>query len=273
MQLEIAISPCPNDTFIFENLFNKTIAIEGISFNFHFLDIEQLNNAATLAQYDIIKISYAHLHTVSENYALLQSGGAMGYGVGPLLVKDAKMGEVDIAECLVALPGKNTTANFLLTYLYPQILEKQKKYLLFSDIENAVLENECQLGVLIHEGRFSYKEHGLALINDLGDLWQKQENLPIPLGCIVAKHSLGERVHQQLEQAIADSISNYDMNGVPIISDFVKQHAQEMSEQVMLQHITLYVNAFSKSIGTQGLQAISKIDAIRGSAKFTAQDK
>jgi 1,4-dihydroxy-6-naphthoate synthase len=261
MQLHIAISPCPNDTFIFENLFNKKIVIDDMEFVFHFLDIDELNKAASEGTYDIIKISFAHVRNIQQQYTMLQSGGAMGFGVGPLLVK-AKDYEVNVAQSKIAVPGQNTTANFLLTYAYPYFDISQKKYMVFSDVEKALLNNYCQMGVLIHEGRFTYQEKGLELICDLGELWQEREKLPIPLGCIVAKTSLGTDVLSQIESAITVSISNYDAAGKPIISDFIKSHAQEMNEDVMRQHIELYVNDFSKSMGENAKKAMAKMNEI-----------
>jgi 1,4-dihydroxy-6-naphthoate synthase len=257
-KLSIAISPCPNDTFIFENIYNKTVFIDDIEFEFHFLDIQELNQAASQAKFDIIKISFAHWPNVAHQYAMLHSGGAMGFGVGPLLV--CKKNEaVNLSKCSIAIPGINTTANLLLSYLYPEIKAEQKQALLFSDIEDAILNNKYDAGVLIHEGRFTYQERGLHLIADLGTLWQQKENLPIPLGCIIAKQNLGADLCLQIEQLITASISNYDEIQLPIISPFITQHAQEMSTDVMLQHINLYVNEFSKHFGENGMNAIAKL--------------
>jgi 1,4-dihydroxy-6-naphthoate synthase len=261
MQLTIAISPCPNDTFIFENLYNKTIQIDDVALQFHFLDIDELNKSASDNKYDIIKVSFAHLRNINTHYQMLESGGAMGKGVGPLLVK-AKDYDINISESTIAVPGQNTTANFLLTYAYPYFNITQKKYMVFSDVEKALLSNVCQMGVLIHEGRFTYKEKGLELICDLGELWEQRENLPIPLGCIVAKKELGATLLSKIEQAITASITNYDSTGEPIISAFIKSHAQEMDEQVMLQHIKLYVNEYSKTMGNNGQLALQKMNEI-----------
>jgi 1,4-dihydroxy-6-naphthoate synthase len=261
MILHIAISPCPNDTFIFENLYNKKIVIDDVELKFHFLDIDELNKSATANQYDIIKISFAHLRNINSNYEMLHSGGAMGYGVGPLLVK-AKDYDINISQSKIAVPGKNTTANFLLTYAYPYFDIAQKKYMVFSDVEKALLTDDCQMGVLIHEGRFTYQEKGLELICDLGELWEQRENLPIPLGCIVAKKELGKKLLYKIESAITQSITNYDDAGKPIISEFIKSYSDEMQEDVMRQHIDLYVNDFSKTMGENGKLALAKMNEI-----------
>jgi 1,4-dihydroxy-6-naphthoate synthase len=260
--IHIAISPCPNDTFIFENIYNKQLTIDGYHFQFHFLDINDLNKAATAGLYDVVKISFAHLKNITHQYTMLQSGGAMGYGVGPLLVKKNDNSVVDLAQCKIAIPGKNTTANFLFSYFYPNVTTHQKSEVLFSDIENAVLNNEYQLGVLIHEGRFTYQQKGLQLVADLGQLWEQHLNLPIPLGCIVAKKELGIDFALKIEQLITQSISNYDANGNAIISDFIKSHAKEMDEAVMRNHIDLYVNDFSKHMGQTGNAALEKMNTV-----------
>jgi 1,4-dihydroxy-6-naphthoate synthase len=260
--LHIAISPCPNDTFIFENIYNKKLQIEGYEFVFHFLDINDLNKAASAGTYDIVKVSFAHLHNIQPQYTLLQSGGAMGYGVGPLLVKNNDANPIDLSNCKVAIPGFNTTANFLFSNFYPSVAKHQKHEVLFSEIEEKVQDNTYQLGVIIHEGRFTYQQKGLQLVADLGQLWEETENLPIPLGCIVAKTNLGEALLQKIEAIISNSISNYDINGQPIISDFIKQNADEMSKDVMLQHINLYVNDFSVKMGEKGAKALQKMHEI-----------
>lgn len=261
--LKIAISPCPNDTFIFENLYNQSIKIDGIEFEWDFEDIDVLNKLAINGSHDIVKISFANYHLVREEYEMLQSGGAMGYGVGPLLVSTQK--DIDqnySSEWQVAIPGMNTTAHFLFSYFYPNIGLDQKIVMPFDTIESWVAEKPNRLGVLIHEGRFTYQTKGLYLVNDLGKLWEKKLGLPIPLGCIVSKRSLGSALIDSLSEAISASINNYDIHNRPIISEFIRSHAQEMSEDVMRSHIDLYVNDFSKDMGSKGAEAISKMQEI-----------
>jgi 1,4-dihydroxy-6-naphthoate synthase len=264
--LHIAISPCPNDTFIFENIYNGSTAIDGLDFRFHFLDIEELNQAALSTKYDIVKVSYALLPLIQAQYTALRSGGAMGFGVGPLLVckQGNNLPSITDADARVAIPGVHTTANFLLSYLYPHISSAQKQAILFSDIEEAVLSEKVHYGVLIHEGRFTYQQRGLNLVADLGELWQSREQLPIPLGCIVAKTSLGAALHTKLQAAFSASICNYHADGTPRISEFIQIHAQAMSDTVMRQHIDLYVNEFSKDIGDMGEKAIEKMMTVMG---------
>jgi 1,4-dihydroxy-6-naphthoate synthase len=264
-KIKIGISPCPNDTFIFENLFNQSIAIEGISFDFEFHDIEVLNQKASDGYFDVVKISFANWRNVKEHYTMLKSGGAMGFGVGPLLVKN-KVNDVDdeinASKCTVAIPGQHTTANFLFTYFYPYIGIEQKAVVLFSAIEDWVKAGKNRMGLLIHEGRFTYQEKNLELVCDLGKLWEEREKLPIPLGCIVAKKELGESLMASIETAISNSIVNYDNHQKPIISDFIRSHAKEMSEEVMMQHICLYVNDFSRDMGDMARLALERMDGI-----------
>jgi 1,4-dihydroxy-6-naphthoate synthase len=258
--IKIGISPCPNDTFIFENIALRKISIEGFHFEFEFHDIEVLNKKASAGYFDIVKISFAHLLAVQTQYDLLKSGGAMGYGVGPLLVK-AKNNVKDWHEPLVAIPGFDTTANFLLTHFYPNLTHKQ--VILFSEIPTEILNNHCHLGLMIHEGRFTYEAQGLSLMADLGEQWQATEGLPIPLGCVIIKKYISQQLKQQIELLITRSISNYDSNGEPIISNFIRSKAQEMNDEVMKQHIQLYVNDFSRHIGDKGLQAIERLQQIQ----------
>jgi 1,4-dihydroxy-6-naphthoate synthase len=256
--LSIAISPCPNDTFIFEKLATTNLAhTHNLNFTFQYADIEELNTLAQNYGADVIKISFAQYFSIKDKYTLLPCGGAMGYGVGPLLVK--KLGtNININSGSIAIPGKHTTANFLLSYLFPNSINKTP--LLFSQIEDDVLNNKFDAGLLIHEGRFTYSAKGLELIADLGKLWQAQTNLPIPLGCIVVKKSLGTQVIQSITELIKASIPSLQN---PIsITPYIKQHAQEMDEQVMMQHIQLYVNEFSIDIGNKGFQVIDTMESI-----------
>jgi 1,4-dihydroxy-6-naphthoate synthase len=265
-KLSIAISPCPNDTFIFENIFNQSLIHPDYDFTFHFLDIEQLNDCAIKQSMDIIKISYAQSFAVQQHYTRLRSGGAMGFGIGPLLLKN-KNADINLQLGKIAIPGYHTTANFLLSYLFPEI--NLKTELRFDKIEDAILNNEVDAGLVIHESRFTYKDKGLEKIADLGELWQQKTNLPIPLGCIVIRNTIEKSIQLEIEKMIAASIPDYTSE--IILTPFIKQNAQEMNEQVMRQHIQLYVNSFSKDIGIEGENAIAKMEKIMKSAYYTLQ--
>ncbi len=254
MQLRIGISPCPNDTFIFEHLVTKNISLNGIEFQFILEDVQTLNTLALANELDIVKISYANYCNTQSHYNILRAGGALGKGVGPLLI--SKTERQLTPQTLIAIPGKHTTANFLMQFALPTCTNK--KEFIFSDIEQAILRNEVEAGVIIHENRFTYEQKGLHKIMDLGDYWETKTNLPIPLGGIAIKKDIPITLQHEINDAIIQSIL-LSKKSYPTLSNFVKTHAQEMSEDVMKQHIDLYVNEYSLDIGKDGEKAIAKM--------------
>lgn len=256
MKLSLAFSPCPNDTFIFDALVNKKIDTADFEFDVILEDVQKLNELAIQNKTDISKISYGVLPLLTDNYYLLNSGGALGKGVGPLLIAKNEISSEDLNDKTIAVPGRNTTANVLFTLAFPQA--KNKVFKIFNEIEDAVLNNEVDAGVIIHENRFTYQQKGLIKLIDLGDYWEKQIQLPIPLGGIVAKKSLGERVSKHIDSLIKKSVQYAFENNYKELSNYVKQHAQEMNETVMRKHIDLYVNNFSVNLGEDGKKAIIK---------------
>lgn len=262
MKLTLGFSPCPNDTFIFDALVNGKIDIEGISLTVFLEDVQTLNKWAQQGRLDVTKISYGVLPNILHNYTILESGGALGIGVGPLLISKAEnlFGKQDLLQTVVekhiiAIPGENTTAHFLFSQAFPNA--QQKVFLRFDEIEKWVSENNG-LGVIIHENRFTYADKGLYKWADLGELWENKTNLPIPLGGIVAKKSLPQNVLIRLNKAIQESI-NLSWEKYPELSDYVKCHAQEMEVSVMRKHIELYVNDFSFELGQSGREAIMSL--------------
>jgi 1,4-dihydroxy-6-naphthoate synthase len=258
MKLSLGFSPCPNDTFIFDALVNKKIDTEGLDFEVFLEDVQTLNEWAIAGKLDISKISYGVLPQLLENYCVLSSGGALGKGAGPLLIskKQSSPEKSEIEKKSVAVPGKNTTANLLFSLAYPDVTNK--KFMIFSEIENAVLKGEVDYGVIIHENRFTYQAKGLYKVIDLGDYWELQTGLPIPLGGIVAKKSINKNTRSKINRLIRQSVE-YAFKHYPAITGYVQQHAQEMSEAVMRQHIDLYVNDFSIDLGEEGRNAINKL--------------
>jgi 1,4-dihydroxy-6-naphthoate synthase len=258
MKLSLGFSPCPNDTFIFDALVNKKIDTEGLDFEVFLEDVQTLNEWAIAGKLDISKISYGVLPQLLENYCVLSSGGALGKGAGPLLIskKQYSPEEGEIEKKSVAVPGKNTTANLLFSLAYPKAMNK--KFMIFSEIENAVLKGEVDYGVIIHENRFTYRAKGLHKVIDLGDYWEHQTGLPIPLGGIVAKKAIDKSIRSKINRLIRQSVE-YAFKHYPTITGYVQQHAQEMSEAVMRQHIDLYVNDFSIDLGQEGRNAIDKL--------------
>lgn len=254
MQLSLAYSTCPNDTYIFEAIANNKI-VNDFQFSISLADVQELNNKAIERSYDVSKISFAAYPFISADYQILDSGSALGFNCGPLLItKTNYAAENDqINNLNIGIPGKLTTANLLLSIAYPHA--NQKKEMLFSDIEDALLNNKIDAGLIIHENRFTYESKGLKNIIDLGEFWQNNFHFPIPLGCIVVKRSLPESVKQEINEQIKLSIL-HAKNDLQSAMSYIKEHAQEMSEDVMKQHIHLYVNDFSLSLGEVGRSAI-----------------
>ena len=252
MKLSLHISPCPNDTFAFDALINGRIDHDfDLAVEYH--DIEVLNEGVLRGEPDISKISYAVYPLVKERYALLDSGSALGRGNGQLLVRrKGKTGKI----CTVASPGLNTTANALLRRYFPEVEEVHQ--MLFSEIAAAVERGDVDAGVLIHEGRFVYERRNLELVADLGKLWESETNLPLPLGAIIVKRELGEEVISKFDKLLADSVRYAFAN--PLVSrDFVKQHAQELEDDVIDKHISLFVNDYTISLGEEGRKAVEKL--------------
>ena len=253
--MTLGFSPCPNDTFIFDALVNKKIDTQGLHFNVVLEDVQTLNTWAKQSKLDITKLSYGVLPLVLEHYKLLNSGGALGKGVGPLLISQLEYKSLIVKDCTIAIPGENTTANFLFSLAYPNATNKV--FLRFDEIENFVASGKG-LGVIIHENRFTYKQKGLHKVMDLGDYWEQQTGNPIPLGGIVIRSSINTDIQQQVDKLIKKSVE-HAFAQYPHISDYVRQHSQEMDEVVMRQHIDLYVNNFSIDLGVEGKAAVTKM--------------
>ncbi len=257
MKLSLGFSPCPNDTFIFDALVNKKIDTEGLDFDVHLEDVQTLNNFALEDRLDFSKISYGLLPLLLNTHTLLNSGGAMGNGVGPLLIsKNENITAGDVDDLRIAIPGKNTTAYLLFSFVYPNA--KNISFYVFNEIEAAVLSGEVDAGVIIHENRFTYKQKGLYKITDLGAEWETKTKSPIALGGIVASNRISKSIMGKVDLLIAKSVE-YAFNNYPAISEYVSCHAQEMSETVMRQHIDLYVNNFSRDMGETGKNAIETL--------------
>ncbi|NEU08855.1 1,4-dihydroxy-6-naphthoate synthase [Flavihumibacter sp. R14] len=260
MTLTLGFSPCPNDTFIFDALIHHKIDTEGLEFEVLFDDVETLNNKALRQELDITKLSYHAYAYVTDNYVLLDSGSALGFGVGPLLIcKDERFTDSsfllkNIADFRIGIPGKYTTANFLLSLAYPEALKKTE--LVFSDIENAVLDGRIDIGLIIHENRFTYQDKGLHKIMDLGEFWEDLTSSPIPLGGIMIKRALPEELKHKVNRVIRRSVEFAFANPKSGI-DFIRSHSQEMSEEVMYKHIELYVNKYSVDLGEEGRKAVT----------------
>ncbi len=253
MNLTIGYSPCPNDCFVFDALVNKKIDTEGLNFEVILEDIETLNKKALEGHLDITKLSFhAYVYNLKQ-YILLRAGSALGFNCGPILVKSAKSKIKNLDDISVAIPGKLTTANFLLSLAYPNL--KNKIEYTFSDIEEAVLKGKVDAGLIIHENRFTYHEKGLVKIIDLGEYWNSLIQAPIPLGGIVIKRHLDKDLQQKVNKLIKKS-AEFAFQNPESSMQYVKQNAQEMNEEVMKKHINLYVNSFSLDLGDIGINAV-----------------
>ena len=260
MTLSLGFSPCPNDCFMFDAIVNKRIDLEGLEFSERLADVEALNTSAFAGEADVTKLSYhAYAYCISD-YVLLDAGSALGRNCGPLLIskRPIAQGEVAAGALRIAIPGKYTTANFLLGLAFPQAQDKTA--LVFSDIEGALLADRFDAGLIIHENRFTYEARGLKKIIDLGEYWESATGAPIPLGGIVIKRSLADDVKQRVNRVLRRSVEHAFANRSASL-DYVRAHAQEMSDDVMYRHIDLYVNEFSVDLGTEGRRAVELLFA------------
>jgi 1,4-dihydroxy-6-naphthoate synthase len=255
MNFTLGFSPCPNDTFIFDALVNKKIDTGDFHFDVRLEDVETLNELAKKQLLDFTKISYGVLPLVAEKYKVMNSGSALGKGVGPLLISQRPVNFNEVENYTIVIPGENTTAHLLFSLAFPQA--KNKVFKRYDEIERSVLESDNVLGVIIHENRFTYMERGLYKIVDLGNFWEEKTALPIPLGGIVGRRNMDEILLMKVDALIKDSME-YAFENYPLITDYVKQHSQEMEPEVMKKHIDLYVNQFSINLGKDGRNAIQK---------------
>jgi len=258
MKLSFNFSPCPNDCFMFEAIVNHRIDLEGLEFSIELADVEALNRAAFARSPDVTKLSYHAYAYCAADYSLLSSGSALGRNCGPLLVSKRTISTQEVAggQIEIAIPGTFTTANLLLATAFPQA--RRKTELLFSAIESAVLADQFDAGVIIHENRFTYEAKGLKKIIDLGEFWDQTTRLPLPLAGIVIKRSLPDDSKRKVNRVLRRSIA-YACAHRAASREFVRAHSQEISDDVLGQHIDLYVNSYSVDMGYEGRQAVSML--------------
>ena len=265
-KLSLGYSPCPNDCFIFDAIANNKIVSDKIEFDIVLEDVEKLNKRAisdTEKKLDVSKLSFATLLKSYKIYSLADSGSALGENCGPLLICNENPDEMlnNIDELTIAIPGLNTTANLLLKFAFPNA--KNKIEMVFSEIENAVLNEHCKLGLIIHENRFTYHKKGLKKVIDLGEYWQEKTNMPIPLGGIGINNSLDISTKQEVQRMIKESVK-FAFDNPESSNNYVLEHSQEMEKDVIEQHIKLYVNNYSLSLGTKGKKAINYLFETEG---------
>lgn len=256
MTLTLGFSPCPNDTFIFDAMVNGKIDTKGLKFDYVMEDVETLNRWAEEGKLDITKLSYSTFLKTVDQYSLLHSGSALGKGVGPLLIAKEQLNLNDIEQFKIAIPGFNTTANLLLSLALPQAHNKTE--VLFSEIEDAVINNNYHAGLVIHESRFTYQSKGLVKLMDMGDWWEQEAGEAIPLGGIVSRRRFDKALLATIDGIIRESVL-YSWKQYPELSSFITENAQEMEETVMRQHIDLYVNEYTTDLGDVGRTAIQTL--------------
>ena len=256
MKLSLGFSPCPNDTYIFDAMIHGKIDTEGLEFDVRLGDVEDLNQQAFAGNLDITKLSYHAYAYLTDIYCLLDAGSALGNNCGPLLIAKKPLSKAEIIAGKIAIPGKYTTANFLLGYAYPDAQNKVE--MLFSDIENAVLREEVDAGLIIHENRFTYQQKGLVKLIDLGEYWETNTRMPIPLGGIVIRRDLPVEIQRKVNRVLQRSVQ-FAFEHPKSSLAYVRAHAQEMDESVMYQHIELYVNDYTKNLGERGKAAVQHL--------------
>lgn len=256
MKLSLGFSPCPNDTYIFDALVHHKVDTEGLEFNYFMADVEQLNGDAFNEKPDVTKLSFHAFMHLAGKYLLLDSGAALGFGAGPLVISKNINHFEELSGKIVGIPGIYTTANLLFSLAMKE--KVHKKEMLFSDIENAILSGDIDAGVIIHESRFTYQSKGLHKLMDLGEYWEQHTGSPVPLGGIAAHKRLGRDVIAKVERSIRRSIEFANAHKGEL-NEFIRCNAQEMDDAVMQKHIDLYVNEFSVSLGAEGKKAVVRM--------------
>jgi len=256
MKMTLGFSPCPNDTFIFDAMVHGRIDTEGLEFDYFLADVEELNRKAFASEVDVTKISCHAYAYVAENYRILDTGGALTFGTGPLLISKHALRPTDLINARIAIPGKYTTANLLFSMASPEAVNKTEY--LFSNIEKALLNEEADAGLIIHETRFTFKKKGLLKIADMGEYWDTLTGLPVPLGSIVVNRKVPLEIARKVNRIIRRSIEFAREDSVASF-DFVASNSWEMESLVMNNHIRMFVNDFSLDLGPTGRKALSEL--------------
>lgn len=256
LTLSLGFSPCPNDTFIFDAMVHGKVDTEGLAFDPLIAGVEELNQRAFNKGPDITKLSFYAYAYLMDDYVLLNSGSALGNNCGPLLVAKKDYALEEVENLKIAIPGKYTTANFLLSLAAPKASSKTEA--LFSEIEELVLSGEFDAGLIIHENRFTYQDKGLKKIVDLGEYWESRAGCPIPLGGIVIRRDLPEEIKKKADRILRRSVEHAFLRPESGM-DFIKTHAQEMDDDVIRKHIALYVNEYTRNLGEKGRKAVETL--------------
>lgn len=268
--IHLGISTCPNDTFAFHGLLTRQIDLRGLEFQVELLDVQELNSRLFAGDFDVAKASFHAALLLADQLAVLGSGSALGFGVGPLLLaaepnRRPEAGRGDIVLC----PGEHTTATLLYRLFHPNDVEL--RHVVFSEIMPALQKGEADFGVCIHEGRFTWEEQGLSLVDDLGDVWEQRTATPLPLGGILARHSLGDEVVKRVQQVVSDSVA-FGLAHREETLTTMKQYAQEFSDEVLFAHVDLYVNKWTRKLGKDGAAALEKLSDVAKSVGVNVAD-
>ncbi len=268
-QIHLGISTCPNDTFTFHALMNRNVDWRGLDFNIELLDIQQLNDRLFAGHFDVAKVSFNAALQLTNETVVLPTGSALGFGVGPLLLS-ATPGETPATKAQVTLcPGKNTTAALLFQFFYPD--STRIEHTVFSDIMPRLQKHQADFGVCIHEGRFTWQDAGLGLVEDLGTRWETTTNAPLPLGGIIARKNLGDDVISTVQAVVLDSLQ-FALADRNAALPTMRQHAQEFSDDVLMQHVDLYVNEWTTDLGDVGRLALAELSQRARSIGITSRD-
>ena len=263
-QLSIAFSPCPNDTFVFHAMLHGLVDTRGFTFKPYIDDVETLNQKAFSEEFHVSNLSFAAYLELRDKYDLLDSGAALGYGCGPLVV--TRQPNVDLGSGKIAVPGQYTTANLLFKLWHKG--SSNIEYTAFDNIMSGVENGKYSAGVIIHEGRFVYRNYNLVKIVDLGEWWEKETGMPIPLGCIAVRKDNGTiKYKDDIESIIASSV-RYAFGNRSASRDFVKSYSQELDDKVIDSHIDLYVNEFTLSLGENGREAVRVLRDMMGGKEY-----
>jgi 1,4-dihydroxy-6-naphthoate synthase len=257
--LSLGYSPCPNDTYIFHALSKGLLAEMPARIETQLHDVETLNQMAFEARLDVTKLSFFAYLRCKTDYQLLESGAALGYGCGPVVVAKKPLAAADMAAARIVLPGEWTTAHLLFRLWAPQA--NMRRFLTYDQIFAALESGEADAGVIIHESRFTFEAAGFTAVADLGAWWEEETGLPIPLGCIAARRSLPADLIRSLDAAVGQSL-DYARSHPEAVMPRVRRHAQEMADEVLRAHIDTFVNDFSRELGPEGHRAIEKLAAM-----------
>lgn len=256
MKIRLGISTCPNDTFTFHGLLTRQVDWRGLDFEIDLLDIQQLNDRLFAGDFDVAKTSFHAALLLSEETVVMPTGSALGFGVGPLLLSARDGQRPQGPEQTTLCPGKHTTATLLFQLFYPQTTALQQ--VVFSEIMPKLRREEADFGVCIHEGRFTWQAEGLGLVEDLGTRWESETQCPLPLGGLVARRTLDHETLARVHQVIHDSL-NFALADRSAPLPTMRQYAQEFNDDVLMQHVDLYVNDWTVDLGAVGANALRQL--------------